>query len=124
NIFGTDAFFLRLPNLLFFPVYAYFLYKLGKRLHSRRVRMTLWATGLFMHGFVEYFAYSRGYGISMALLSGALYFSFCFFRENSVRRLPAALMLYWLATVGNLTLLNSMPLFVALATVYLFRGTF
>lgn len=124
KVFGISAFTIRLVNLLFFPVYAWFLYRLAGLLRTQRAQFLLLLTGLAMHGFVEYFAYSRGYGMSMAMLAGALYYSYRFFGEKKTKWLAPALLLYLLATVSNLTLQNSSLLFMGMAGLYLIGETF
>lgn len=119
KLFGIGTFTIRLANLLFFPVYAYFLYRLSTLLRSERSRFVLLLTGLTIHGFIEYFAYSRGYGMSMALLAGALYYSYRFFADRNVHLLLPAVLLYAAATLSNLTLQNSTLLFLAAAACYL-----
>ena len=119
KLFGVNTLALRMANLLFFPVYAWFLYKLSRELQSGWTRFLLLLSGLTVHGLVEYFGYARGYGMSMALLSGALYYGYRFFLEKNIRVLLPSLALFWLATASNLTLQNSVLLFIGLAAVYL-----
>lgn len=119
KLFGVNTLALRMANLLFFPVYAWFLYKLSRELQSGWTRFLLLLSGLTVHGLVEYFGYARGYGMSMALLLGALYYGYRFFSEKNIRVLLPSLALFWLATAGNLTLQNSVLLFIGLAAVYL-----
>ena len=119
KVLGINAFTIRLANLLFFPVYAWFLYRLALQLRTARARFLLLFMGLTIHGFIEYFAYSRGYGMSMALLTGALYYSYRFFSEKRLVFLPPALLLYLLATLANLTLLNTALLFMGLSVLAL-----
>ncbi len=74
NVFGNAKWALRLPNLLFAPVYFYFVYRAGVMLKDQILRYGFWVTMLFSLYFIEFFAVSRGYGMSMALFMGALYF--------------------------------------------------
>lgn len=124
KVFGVNTFSIRLPNLLFFPVYAFFLYAFCIQLKHEFSKYVLALTGLFMHGFVEYFAYSRGYGMSMALLTGALYFSYLFFNQKRARFFLLAYAFYWLGTLSNLTLQNTALLFLGTCFVFLFVSPF
>ncbi len=124
RLLGNNLFALRLPNLLFFIVYAYFLLKLSELLEHKLLRVSFWALGLCMHGFIEFFTLSRGYGISMALLMGAFYFGLIFFRQYKLKHLSYSLMFFWFAILGNLTLLNIALIFcflVGLQQVLNFR---
>ncbi len=74
KIFGNAKWTLRLPNLLFAPVYFYFLYRIGVLLKDKILRYGFWITLLFSLYFIEFLAVSRGYGMSMALFMGVLYY--------------------------------------------------
>jgi len=74
QLFGQAKWVLRLPNLLFALVYFYFLYRIGLKLGDRVLRYGFWVVFCFSLYFVEFFAVSRGYGISMALIMGAIYY--------------------------------------------------
>lgn len=124
KLFGVNTFSIRLTNLLFFPVYAWFLYKLSMELKHIRMQALLLLTGMFMHGFVEYFAYSRGYGMSMGILMGALSYSYQFFSKRNVHLLIPAILLFWLATLSNLTLQNTSLLFFGIAGLYMLFAKF
>ena len=67
-----------------------------------------------MHGFVEFFAYSRGYGISMALMMGAFFFGLMYFRENRLKHLGYSLVFFCFAIAGNLSLMNVALIFCLL----------
>lgn len=122
--FGVNTLSIRMANLLFFPVYAWFLYKLSLELKHVRMRLLLLFTGLTIHGFIEYFAYSRGYGMSMGVLLAALYYSYQFISQRNIRLLLPAVLLYALATLSNLTLQNTALLFMGMATIYLLTANF
>ncbi len=73
KLFGSGAFALRLSNLIFLPFYLFFCYKLSKELSSIFLR---WIFLLAMVGtfhYMEFFAITRGYGISLTFLMGALW---------------------------------------------------
>lgn len=118
KVFGVSAFSIRMANLFTFPVYSWFLYQLSKKLLHKGTQYALLLTGVLMHGFVEYFAYSRGYGMSMAFLMGAIYYSYCFFSGEKRSYFVLAFAFYWLATLSNLTLQNTALLFLAMAFLY------
>jgi len=124
KVFGISAFTIRLANLMFFPVYAWFIYKFSTQLKTPRAQFLLLLSGLTIHGFVEYFAYARGYGMSMALLTGALYYSYRFFSVKNIRLLAAAVIFYGLATLANLTLQNTSLMFLGMAALFLFVEKF
>ena len=124
KIFGVNTLSIRLANLLFFPIYAYFLFLFSRKLEHTFLKAVLILTGMVMHGFVEYFAYSRGYGMSMALLLAGLYFAYIFLSGKRIFLFIPAFVMFWLATLSNLTIQNSTLLFIAYATLYILMGDF
>lgn len=73
RIFGLSEWSLRLPNLLAFPLYAFFGFRLIRNFSSPLLRW--WSLVLFftLHGILEYFAYARGYGLLLSFLMAALW---------------------------------------------------
>lgn len=68
RIFGADVFYLRLPNVLSFIFYFFAAWKLSARMTSPLLRNLLLVSLFFSHGYIEFFALNRGYGLSMAFL--------------------------------------------------------
>ncbi len=120
KLFGIHEWSLRLANLLFFPVYCAALWGLSGFLKNPVAKWALLIGGLCMHGFTEYFAYSRGYGMSMGILAAALYFGMRYFRQVKTVDLWSATGLFWLATAANLTLMNSTLLFFGAVVLFTF----
>ncbi len=73
-LFGSSKIALRLPNLLFALVYLVFVYKIARFLADGIYRWGFIFVMLFSHFFIEFFAVSRGYGISIAFFMAAFYF--------------------------------------------------
>jgi hypothetical protein len=119
KLFGIHAWSLRLANLLFFPLYCAALWGISRCLQHPFTRWSLLMGGVAMHGITEYFAYSRGYGMSMGLLTAALYFGIRFMRQGKTTWLWAAMAAFWLATLANLTLMNSFLLFAAFSFLFI-----
>ena len=72
-IFGNSIFALRLPNVLFFLLYLYFAWQIRNLFRSNSVGLLWFITICTCHYLITFFHLARGYGISMALLLGALY---------------------------------------------------
>ncbi len=83
-IFGSSKIALRLPNLLISLVYFVFVYKLAQFLNRRVYRWGFIIVMLFTHFFVEFFAVSRGYGMSMAFFMAAFYYLMKAIRTNNL----------------------------------------
>lgn len=74
NLFGDHIWAWRLPNILAFVLYYYFIIKLTKGFKSAWVK---WFTILGLTAplyLLQFFSLARGYGLSLAFLLGAIYF--------------------------------------------------
>ncbi len=121
KIFGHGIVQLRLANLLFFPVFAIYLYKITQYLHHSIIRIGCMMAILCVHNLIEYFAYSRGYGLSLALLMGSVYYVLHFYHTKRLTVLWGFYICSFLAMLANLTLINTMLILNILITVSLFR---
>lgn len=70
---GSDKISLRLPNLLSLIIYLFYLYKCSALIKNGTVRWIFILSLMFTHFFIEFFALTRGYGLSMAFLLGVFY---------------------------------------------------
>jgi hypothetical protein len=120
EVFGLSDFSLRLPNVLSFIVYAWFSIKLLQHISSTYVRVI----GLFLlfgaHYFIEFFAYSRGYGLGNAALLGSIYFTLVYLKHGVYKNMWWALLFMGLAVLANLNLLITSILWLC----YLFVSDF
>jgi hypothetical protein len=107
RLFGLSPLVLRLGNLLFFPLFTFFLWKTGELMPGRVARWAFCLSLLLSHGFVEFFALSRGYGMSMALFMAVLYNALRLTESFSPRRMFTALAWMILAVFSNLALINT-----------------
>lgn len=107
RLFGHHQFVLRLPGLLFFPLYAGYVFLYGKRLRNVVLRYLFWTAMLFIHNLLEFFALTRGYGMSMALMLAAIYHVLQFIHSAKIRQLLPALCFLFFALTANLTLINT-----------------
>lgn len=105
NIFGSSKLALRLPNLLAFSIYLYFLYRFSTFFKSGLLRWVFILSMMFSHFFVEYFALCRGYGLSMAFLLGVFYYLIKFVSEKKSSHLIWLALLLFLSELSNLSIL-------------------
>lgn len=118
NLFGSAEWSLRLANVLFFPLYLWYTYKLASLLSDKRMRWGLIISFWFAHNFIEFFGFCRGYGMSMALLVAALYYVALFIKQPNTRLLLWALFFNVFMLLANLSLFNTFALInLALALV-------
>lgn len=107
HVFGFSPLVLRLANLLAFPVFCLFLWKISNLFTNPLVKWWLLICLLMTQGFIEFFGLSRGYGISMALMSGMLFFLLKATMNFSIRGLFTTLLWAFFATFSNLALINT-----------------
>lgn len=110
NLFGSAEWSLRLANVLFFPLYLWYSYKLAGFLSNKPMRWGLILSLWFAHNFIEFFGFCRGYGMSMALLVAALYYVALFIKQPNTRLLLWALFFNAFMLVANLSLFNTFAL--------------
>jgi len=111
---GYSAFAIRLPNILSFVFYAFFLWKIGQFLSNKWTQVAFYVSLLFAVYFVQFFALSRGYGMSMAFLFGAFYYGLTLYQKASGKNVAFGLLCMTLAVFANMSLL---PLVLLLALV-------
>ncbi len=102
KLFGDSLFVLRLPNLLAFVVYAYFVYKISFQLKSKVLQWALRIVMLYTLHIIEFFALGRGYGLSFALYLAALYFILTGWVESKNSLFFWGFILVFFASMSNL----------------------
>jgi hypothetical protein len=119
---GAEEWVLRLGNILFFPLYAFFIFLISKKLSGNFVKLGFILVMLTIHGVIEFFGYTRGYGMSMSLMLGAIYFMIEFIQQNKSRLLVFCLLLMSLAVFANLTLSNALLAIIIWLVWIIFLG--
>ncbi len=107
SLFGPSPLVLRLGSLMSFVAYFWFTIKLSSQIKDAIIRWVFVIAFTCSSGMIEFFALSRGYGMSMALLLGSIYYLMQAFRTNRPRYYIACLLFALLALLANLTLLVS-----------------
>ena len=115
---GISPLSLRIPNLLFFPVFFFYCVKISSELRHPFLRWTFILSLCFAHSFIEFFDISRGYGISMALFMGAVWYLMRFVMTRRLRFISLCLLFMVLATYANLALINT--LFITVTLIFLY----
>ncbi len=102
---GIEEWKLRLPNLLAFPFFAFYLIRIAAFLKTD-LSQKLLIFGVFSgHIFIEMFGYSRGYGLSFAFLVGAVFYLLCIFKQGDIKYFVGFYLSNALILAANLTLL-------------------
>jgi hypothetical protein len=120
HLFGPSPLALRLPNLLFIPIFFYFLYKTAQFLRSRIWRFIFFISLTFSLHFIEFLALSRGYGMSMAMLLGSIYYLLEGANQPKNKVFILSLICIFVAGIANLALINTyalMLLFISISLI-------
>lgn len=107
KFFGSSLLALRLPNVLISLLYFFYVYKLAGQLKNRLNRWALVLGLLPVHFVIEFFAYDRGYGMSMAFLLAAVFHLWRFFKIQQLADALLMTLFMIFAVTANLTLINS-----------------
>lgn len=104
SLFGDSMFVFRLPNVLAFPVFGFYLWQIANRLNA----ISRWGLiiGLFgCYPLIEYFGLARGYALSNTLILASTHYIILYAKSTTNRFLLCALLSTVLAVSANLALL-------------------
>jgi len=107
KIFGDNFAILRVPNLLSFVLFFVGSYKLTASLKTPFLKLTGLLALTCIPFVLDYFAYARGYGLSMGFLMLSLYYFLNYQQTFSRKKLFYSYLLLLLAVSANLTLINT-----------------
>ncbi len=107
KLFGDNFIVLRLPNLLAFILFFIGSYRLTEQLKTPFLKLTGLLALTCIPFVLDYFAYARGYGLSMGFLMLALYHFVCYQQNFKKKNLLLSYTLLLFAVAANLTLINS-----------------
>lgn len=105
QVFGSYPLALRLPNVLSALLYFYFIFRLSAQIRSAIVKWGFILLSICTHFLIEFFSYSRGYGLSLAFLTGALYGLVILSSRFSLKAFIISAIFILLATAANLNLI-------------------
>ncbi|MCF6341686.1 MAG: glycosyltransferase family 39 protein [Bacteroidales bacterium] len=117
KLFGSSPLALRLPNLLVSILFFIYCYKIAETISNKYLRWVFILSLLLAHSFVDYFSLSRGYGMSMALLFGGIWYLMQSLKQANIKNYLLTLLFINLAVLANLTLIISA--FVVMALLFL-----
>ncbi len=107
SLLGMEEWVLRLPNLLAFPVFAFFSFKLMQKLQSPSLRLLAILLLFSNHYLLEFFAFARGYGLMLAAILASLWY----LSESWQKPTTKNLLKLWLSlSLGILSNVSWLPL--------------
>ena len=113
HLLGDEEWMLRLGNVLSFPIYGYFIFRIGRQLQKTSLEFAFWIAAFGVHAYLEMFAFARGYGLSFAFMAGALWHAFQFLDSNNGKSFRLFLVFQVLMLFSNLSLLPIAIIFSA-----------
>ena len=120
RLFGVDEVWLRLPNVLASLVYFFAAVGLTSLIENKRLKWVLLIALCCNHFVLEFFAVTRGYGLSMAFLLLSVFSVYNWSLKGSFVGLVVGLAAIQLATLSNLSLLVINLLLTLWVVVWLF----
>ena len=122
KVFGDLYLTLRIFSVLSFLLYAWSAYQLCKGFSRKSLVYLSFVSFLSIPYLLEYFAYFRGYGLSMGPYLASIYFIIQFFKDKKVKYLGYCYLFLIIALAANLTLINSVVLMLFGAIVFQVKG--
>lgn len=105
QVFGSEPWALRLPNVLTYPLFFWFSWKLVDVIKHSGIKWTSFLALVMCHYMFEYFGETRGYGMSMAFMVMGFYFALRYFKSSKFAWSLAAMLCLFLAVAANLTII-------------------
>lgn len=107
SIFGMHQMAGRLPNILSFVLYFWFVWQFSRRFFKDDyVGLMFVAVMLGNPYLIEFFSLARGYGLSFALMMPSIYYAARYVLEHHRRSLPLSIMFAILSVYAQFALLH------------------
>ena len=107
-IFGDVPVLIRIWSVLSYLLYAYFSFKICQQYTRTALKYLAFAALNSVPYMLEYFAYTRGYGLSMGFFMGSVYWLIQLVKNPSTKFLTYTYAMGIIAFSANLTLLSSL----------------
>ncbi len=104
-LFGDAPFALRLPNVLSYCIFAFYVLKMQKFFKEPLHGLAWLILMVSSHYFISFFHLARGYGMSMAFLLAASYYLFEIGKGAEIKKFLAFCLFLNMAVWSNLSLL-------------------
>lgn len=117
QLFGVHLFALRLPSVLAFLLYAFYVHRWAGRLHGPVVRWCFRAVMLGLPFLLDFFSLFRGYGLSMTFWLMALYELSALLARPSARGVAATLLSMAAAAYSGLSLVSLWAMVLAVVAL-------
>lgn len=122
SLFGKSLFYLRLPGVLSFVLYIISVIGISRSIKNKYLGFLFVTSLLLTQGFIEFFGYCRGYGLSMALVMASVWMVLSFERSKVTGKLMWALLFNVLSVTANLNLLPTSVILFSFIILLWFRN--
>lgn len=116
KLLGSEVWVMRLPNVLSAVVYFFAVVGISRSIRNKYLSVLFVLVMFLTHGMIEFFAYARGYGLSMAFLLLSIWMILLAEKKNNIKFATYALLAMIPALMANLNLLPS----AGIIMVYMF----
>ena len=107
SIFGMNQLAGRLPNILSFLLYFWFVWQFSRRFFKdNAIGLMFVAVMLGNPYMLEFFSLARGYGLSFALMMPSIYYAARYVLEHHYKSLPLSILFSILAVYAQFALLH------------------
>jgi hypothetical protein len=118
QLLGCSKFALRIPNLIFFLIMIFGLFRISKHLRSDHAKLVLLFGFLVSYNWFTFFSVSRGYGISFGSFIMAVACLLDYFRNNKVKYLVYLGFWMQLAMAASLIMMPVFCIMLGLIVLY------
>ncbi|HEY6435218.1 MAG TPA: hypothetical protein VIY47_01395, partial [Ignavibacteriaceae bacterium] len=113
KLFGSSTLSLRIPNLLSFPIYLFFLYRISNEMKSKMLALALFVSLSTTTFLIEFFALTRGYGLGYAFLLAFIFNYGHYLKNRTFKNLVSTQVFLWLGLSATLTYFHLYVIFIA-----------
>lgn len=122
KLVGSSPQSLRIPCIIAFMVLSFGIFKLNKLLPSLTAKIVLTAAFIFSYNFISFYSLCRGYGMSVAFLTLAVYYFFVALRYGARSHFLKFLLFSQLALSANLTLIFVVVISTVILSLFQFKN--
>lgn len=114
---GRDFFWCRIPSLLAFPLFFFWMKRFVSSVSSNAHRLILLLAVVCVPFTLEYFAACRGYGMALAFMAGSLVYLHEWIRTGKAKNLVLTCVTSWLMIASNASYLTIALIFICVAVL-------
>lgn len=123
KIFGVHEWVLRIPSLIAHLLFLFFSVRLVRHFHNSWLILASFVLLNFHPYMIDFFSVARGYGLSMGLLMGSVYYLYVFHRDFKNTYALLSMLTGGLSVFANYVLLNYvLALFGVLLLLYIYQA--